>query len=103
MMKHYFLGFKNNCKWIKIKTLYFRYLKWKPYKDTFLDKIITKDTFLDMIIILEKYAEAYHIPNTMEQSKDWVECRPQAIRAKQVVLAFYDREGLAFYSRERLM
>ena len=51
---------------------------------------------------------SYHTPETKEQSKKWfkkgspgpIQCKIQASRVKQMVLAFHEREGLIYTNHQ---
>ena len=62
------------------------------------------NAFLDKIVTMDESAVAYHTPETKQQSKQWVKkgtpgplkCKSQSSRIKQMVLCFFDNEGLIY-------
>jgi hypothetical protein len=59
---------------------------------------------LDRIVTMDESAVSFHIPQTKQQSKQWLEKRTpglikgkvQASRMKQMVLVFFDSKGLIY-------
>ena len=59
---------------------------------------------MNKVVTMDESAVAYHTPETKAQSKQWVKkgtpgpikCRSQESRQKQMVLAFFDNEGLVY-------
>jgi 4-amino-4-deoxy-L-arabinose transferase-like glycosyltransferase len=57
---------------------------------------------LDNIVTMEKSMVSYHMPETKNQSKQWIKkglpikARVHASRMKQMLLAFFDSKGLIY-------
>ena len=62
------------------------------------------ERFLQNIVTMDESAVSYHTPETKQQSKQWlkkgtpgpIKARSQASRIKQMVLAFFDMEGMIY-------
>jgi hypothetical protein len=59
---------------------------------------------LDSIVTMDKSAVSFHTPESKMQSKQWtkkgkpgpIKAKVHAIRSKQMVLVFFDNEGLIY-------
>jgi histone-lysine N-methyltransferase SETMAR len=60
---------------------------------------------VENIITMDELAVSFHTPETKQQSKQWlkkgelgpIKAKVHATRAKQMVLAFFDKKGLIYY------
>ena len=70
----------------------------------FCQRIVTDAGLLDRIVTMDESAVSFHTPETKQQSKQWLpkvtpglmKARVHASRRKQMILAFFDNQGMIY-------